>query len=142
MIPPEALSVGVILNTLPETPEYSEIKQKWDMAEGMLSGQEGRIPTMLDSQFSYTQMRKRKICVISDGHAGTFDPDPQPGERIYTSVTNHMSRCEQYTDMVDLGDVVLDFSAIAQKIREIRRGINKQDDVRRHHAHLLVHVGL
>ena len=101
----------------------------WGTIESMLCGQEGRIRTMLDPQFSYTQMRQRKIFVISDGHAGTFDPHPQPGERIYTSVTNHMSRCEQYTDMVDLGDVVLDFSAIAQKIREIRLGINKQDEM-------------
>ena len=130
MIPPEVLSVGVILNTLPNTPECNEAKQKWQMAEGQLTKQRERISAILDPEFSYSKMRKRKIFVISDGHAGTFYPDPKTGEPMYTSVAPHMMGSKQYSDIVYFGAPRLDFSVVAQMIREFRQEtLNKQEEV-------------
>ena len=128
VIPPEVLSVGVILDLLPSTSECNEVKFKWEFPETQLTKQEGRIPVILDPDFSYTKMRKRKIFVISDAHAGTYDPDPKTGEPMYTSIADHMKKTDKYDDIVDFGDSRLEFNAVAARIRKFRESVLKQEE--------------
>ena len=44
---------------------------------------------------------------------------------MYTSVTDYIMKCKHYSD-VDLGDAVLDFSDVTQRIKDIRQGISKE----------------
>jgi len=123
VIPPEILSVGIILNQLPEDEECSMVKFKWKQIENMLCQYEGRVSAILAPDFKYESMRKRKIIVISDEHAGTYDPDPKTGEDMYTSMADRMKKTGNYGDIVDFGERCLDFDVIAMKISKFRAEI-------------------
>ena len=101
------------------------VKFKWEQIVTMLSQQEGRVPAILDPGFTYANMRKRKIIVISDEHAGTYDPDPKTGETMYTSMADRMKKTGNYEDIVDFGDRCLDFDVIALKISKFRSEVEE-----------------
>ena len=96
------------------------VQFKWKQIETMLCQYEGRVSAILDPDFKYENMRKRKTIVISDEHAGTYDPDPKTGETMYTSMADRMEKTGNYGDIVDFGERCLDFDVIAMKISKFR----------------------
>ena len=125
VIPPEILSVGIMLDQILDDEEGGMVKFKWQQVEDTLYKLEGRVPAVLSPDFKYEDMRKRKIIVISDEHAGTYDPDTKTGENMYTSMADRMEKTGKYEDIVDFGDRVLDFDVIALKINKFRGEIEE-----------------
>ena len=78
----------------------------------LLYKHESRVPAVLSPDFKYEDMRKRKIIVISDEHAGTYDPDPKTWEDMYTSMADRMKKTGNYGDIVDFGEISISMSSL------------------------------
>ena len=114
-----------MLDQIVEDEEGSMVKFKWQQVEDTLYKFEGRAPAVLKPDFKYEDMRTRKIIVISDEHAGTYDPEAKTGENMYTSMADRMKKTGKYGDIVDFGDKVVDFDVVAMKVNKFRGEIEE-----------------